>query len=992
MSGLNLPHYILEAKHRLSSDRDALCAAQGQLAGDALAQSLAELYDELVCGLFDRAVQEAPQEHQEPLATTIAVVPIGGYGRRSSSPHSDIDLMLLCRDPEGEAVRWLAGRLLRDIGDLGVSVGHSLRSVNHACRLALEDAVTATSLMESRLLVGSETLFQEFQGEFTRAMRRNARRMLAAVVAARQQERQKYGGTVYVLEPNIKRTPGGLRDLHLIRWVSFLQHGTPDFTQSVTDGLLSQADAETLVTSREFLLRVRHQMHFHARRSQDSFDRAEQWRIAEAWQIPQVGSLLPVEVLMQDYFRHTAAVACLADLFVELPKRRRWVEVVSERFLTQRLPEGVIIGPTAISVDPGLIDQTVRSPAGLIRLSKVSCQQNKPISRETIWEVRRSPGSSGGLTQPAERTELDPQAIADFVEILDCTEGLERTLRQLHQWHLLEYLIPEFAPLRGLLQFNASHQFTVDEHSLLAVKKATDFAGLSSELGDLYRGLKSKWLLHLAILIHDIGKGHEEDHCQRGARFARTIARRLMLTSQETETLVFLVENQLLMAHLAFRRDIADERVRLNFAVRVGTPERLSLLFLLTVADRSAVAAGMWNRWQEEVLLRLYRRVMVHLSADRDPLDPESHLEQIREEIRTHLGKPLPPWLHRQVDALSAIYLHSAKPAQLAEELRQLASRPADKVKAVGQADPATGTTLYTLSTDESVISGIFHRLVGALAAKSQSVLSAEIHTLDLPDWPSPQDQTPFDELSSPSIATEPCPDSARSKTLADWQNLAGGNLAGQSTTASGDGQERVEDAGGQPPRPLVLDRFLVRDLNYPAGSPPERIEAVCRALTEALLNPQPLSLSQPRRYGQSAGTKELSTLPTVVRVDNSTSDRYTILDIFTGDRPGLLYAVGRTLIELGLEIALAKISTYMDQVVDVFYVTDRDGSKILQTQRLQAIEGYLLERLDAFKQQPVEVWASEAPLPPPDALAPHPGPNCSATQADCPDQLSARS
>ena len=211
---------------------------------------------------------------------------------------------------------------------------------------------------------------------------------------------------------------------------------------------------------------------------------------------------------------------------------------------------------------------------------------------------------------------LSPEAAERFLSILSRPALLGPLLHQLHEVGVLEKVIPEFAHARCLLQFNEYHKYTVDEHSLRAVERATDFAADRGLLGEVYRGLKQKRTLHLALLIHDLGKGFVEDHSEVGLRIAAHTAERLQLPPREAETLKFLVHKHLLMSHLAFRRDTSDNQLIVRFAVDVGSPEVLRMLFLFTLADLAAVGPGVLNEWKFEVLLDLYHRTMRHLAGN----------------------------------------------------------------------------------------------------------------------------------------------------------------------------------------------------------------------------------------------------------------------------------------------------------------------------------------------------------------------------------------
>jgi [protein-PII] uridylyltransferase len=392
----------------------------------------------------------------------------------------------------------------------------------------------------------------------------------------------------------------------------------------------------------------------------------------------------------------------------------------------------------------------------------------------------------------------------------------------------------------------------------------------------------------LALLIHDLGKGRLEDHREVGVEIAADVAGRLGLPAHEAEALKFLVHNHMLLNHLAFRRDTADEQLAVQFAVQVGSPELLQMLYVLTAADLGAVGPDVWDGWKLEVVTDLYHRTMQHLAGESPETTVDNLLSQRRSAIRQGLGAEKDrTWFAEHVHALPAAYLNATSPQQAIDDLRllhDLSHRPlgeggregAAGVSVAAQYQPETATVQFTVATSERITPGIFHKLTGALSSHGLQIRSAQIHTL---------------------------------------------------------------------PDGLVLDRFSVHDPDH-AGEPSRtRLEEIERSLVEALRNPT----SQPpafRRTWQLGGhrTVRVPGVPTRVNVDNSTSSHFTIIDIFTHDRTGLLYAVTRALFELGLSVGRAKIGTYLDQVVDVFYVTDRQGRKIKDEQRLTEIRRQLLD------------------------------------------------
>ena len=837
-----------------------------------ICRGVTDLMDEIVKGLFEAAVDDLSGAGTS-LAGQTAVVVHGGFGRRELAPYSDLDLMLLCQSGAERRVQPLMSRLLQDVSDVRLQLGHSVRTASDACSLARDDPATFTSLTEARLLAGDAELFDEFWRKFVHMARWRKRRFMAAVEQARRAERAQYGETVYLLEPNIKRSRGGLRDVQLLRWFGFAAHGTGSPAELHAQGKLDDTDFRALEDATEFLLRLRNEMHFHAGKSHDLLDRREQVRLALAEGYAPRDGLLPVEQFMQEYFERTGKVNSIVQRFVAQCRPPRMSEVLD--VFSHQVEGGFRVG-TYVAVTRQA-QAKLSDLSEILRVADLANQYDKQIAPATVDAIRVAARN----LPPA----VSPEAARRFMALLACPSRLGEMLRVLHQTGVLERLVPGFVHARGLLQFNEYHKFTVDEHSLQAVERATEFQRDEGPVGHAYRGIRNKPILHLALLIHDLGKGYPEDHSEVGRRLAEETAARLGLSTADTELLKFLVHKHLLMSHLAFRRDTSDQRLILDFVGQVGSPEVLQLLYVLTCADLAAVGPDVFNEWKRDVLTALYNRALVHLDADRKVITSEEHLKELRAAVRAELGPVADQaWFDEQIEALPVAYYDTHSPAEIARELARLHELPPGEVVVQARYVAENDTLEYTISTHEEVTEGVFYKLTGALTSQGLEILSAEINTLA---------------------------------------------------------------------RGLIVDRFVVRDNDFHGRPPRERIEAVQAALRDALLCGSDGAPAFRKLWRSRQGTRpaDIAPPPTRVVADNNTSERCTVLDVFATDRTGLLYTIARALFDLGLSVWVAKIGTYLDQVVDVFYVTDRMGQKITDEARLAEICRRVVERIGEFEQ-----------------------------------------
>jgi [protein-PII] uridylyltransferase len=865
---LKPPHFrpsVLAAKQRLTEERARLREQhEAGAAGVQLGARLAEMLDAVVRDLFDAALAEAGED----LRGAVALVPHGGTGRRDVSPYSDLDLMILHDSPGIVRIEALATRMMQDLYDAGLDPGHSVRTASEAVALARDDASICTSLIESRFLVGAEPLFTRFREQFLKSTQRRYRNRYEAIVLARREERAQYGETMFLLAPNVKRSRGALREIQLLRWIGFCKFGTADPDALHLRGALSKQDIRRLHAAREFLLRLRNDLHFHAESPQDVLSRGEQLRLAEKFGYRGGEGMLPVEQFMREYFQHTGQVRSLVSRFVKSVAPQPIVAWSLAPMFSHQVEGDYRVSRTAISATKRGLDKLKTDLDEVLRLADLANLYDKRIDHGT-WEAvyRAAPNYS---------REINDDVAHRFLSLLRQPARLAELLRRLHELRVLEKIVPAFEHARCLLQFNQYHKYTVDEHCFRAVQQATVLQDAEGPLGDAYRAVKQKRVLHLALLLHDLGKGFAEDHSEVGLRIAAETCARLKLSPPETEQVKFLVHKHLTMSHLAFRRDTSDPQLIVRFAVEVGSPELLKMLYVLSCADLAAVGPGVLNDWKVEVLTDLYYRTLQHLGGGLE-CEAGASVDVRREKLKAKLPPDLDhEWASQQIDALPAGFYRGRPCEEVLELLDRLRQLRPGQAQAWGAYNRDTQTIEYTIIVDQGHGQGVFSKLTGALTSQRLEVLSAEINSL---------------------------------------------------------GSE------------TILDCFVVRDPDASGEPSPDRIDRACQALIRAACSDQPPTFR--RTWGENRRQEcgELSPLSTKIKFDNNASDKYTIIEVFTFDRMGLLYSIARALYELKLSIGAARIGTYLDQVVDVFYVTEQEnGAKIEDEGRLNDIREKLLE------------------------------------------------
>lgn len=844
-----------------------------------------DFVDGLIAGRYRNVVRSGESRLTEAGLRHCCLVALGGYGRRELFPYSDIDVMFLYRSEAADQGATLSTSVLHHLWDLGFQVGHSVRTIGDCLDLAANDLTIRTSMLEARYLAGSADLFQEFRHRFTsRVVNRRVDWYILSKIEERQREYEKFGETVYLLEPNVKKSKGGLRDLHLLQWVALARFGVGTLTELANRGVLTRSDYLALTEAKDFLWRVRSLMHLHAGMAQEILSFDEQIWLAERLGYEDRPHLRGVEQFMQQYYRCTMGLHDLSARFVD---RSRSVSLWTKlsRWIPGPKLEGIFaVEGETITVPPDLHTRVLDSPLLLLRLFELAQARNLRIDPHLLDLIHHS------MKELDEEPFRSAEVGQAFLRLVGGPGPVSSVLSTMHKVGLLEKIVPVFASVRGLMQFNQYHKYTVDEHSLLAVGKAEALATDQGILGEVYREIHRKDILHLAVLLHDLGKGCEEDHSEVGQRIAEDLSDRLGMDEQDRRTLTFLVRQHLLMSHTAFRRDPYDDRVLLPFVRAVGTPEVLRKLLVLTAADIAAVGPGVLTKWKESLLIELYLRALPELTGEREaPNDPGRLLRVVREvqaAFATMGAEPMPDDdIAKELGRFPARYMYATPPVRIAMHLTAVRRLGRGEVLVESDFHPELGTCEYTVITWNAITPGLFSKIAGVLAAHGLQILDAQILT-------------------------------------------------------------RGDD--------VVLDSFQVQDPDFIGSPPVERRLQVSEMIRRVLRGTESVESLLPRA-GRLGVDRRASMLRqcTDVRLDQESNDRFTIIDIFADDRQGMLYVIAKTMFELDLSVHAARISTRLDQVADVFYVTEaRGGGKIEESARREEIRTTLKRAIDEFLDQ----------------------------------------
>jgi len=547
------------------------------------------------------SIAPGEQEH-------VAVLALGGYGRAELCPRSDVDIMILCETGEQRAqAEKTAGSFLRVLWDAGVDAGHSVRTIEQAEGLHGQSLDSWTGMLEGRHVCGNKELSNRFFGAIRRRITTD-KWLIEGVLADLQNRHRQYGNSVKLLEPNVKKSAGGLRDLHAVFW---LFRGTdPDFfiqeDQAVPasgrflemlqkKGLIIAEELEEALSAVGFLLRTRHEMHYQRESLHDTLEYGLQLKVAESLNAVPTNSSSAVEVFMRSYYLHARVIDRLSRRL-----GRQFCEVLAPAHHDdgiEQLGDHLLLSGLTISTKPG-----IRRFSNAVEVFEafVHAAEN---DAELDFRVHAAIEHSLDLLSP-DICE-SPGLAALFRRILN-SRRVGYTLHTMNELGVLGRYIPEFGELVAFFQHNVYHYFTADEHTLIAIAHAEDLREQRGVMREVFRNLRRKETLYLAILLHDIAKPHGvADHEIGGVNIAGDVLRRLGMEDALPDV-SFLIRNHLLMEQVAFRRNIHDPETIKEFAARFERPEQLDYLYLLTYADLSAVNINVWTEWKSSMLQDLY--------------------------------------------------------------------------------------------------------------------------------------------------------------------------------------------------------------------------------------------------------------------------------------------------------------------------------------------------------------------------------------------------
>jgi len=849
--------------------------------GTACAWRISHLQDELIRVVYDFAVTHVYRAQNASDAEQIAVTAVGGYGRGTLAPGSDIDLLFLLPYKQTAWGEQVIEYILYMLWDMGFKVGHATRNIDECIRLSRQDMTIRTSILELRYLHGTRTLADTLARRFAdEVVAKGAKDFISAKLAERDDRHAKAGGSRYLVEPNVKDGKGGLRDLHTLFWIGKYFHNEARTHGLVKAGMFTEAEYRRFRRAENFLWTVRCHMHFLTGRAEERLSFDIQREIATALNYVPRGGLSSVERFMKHYFLTAKEVGDLTLIACAKLEEQEAKDVSGFNRLIKSVVrrKRKIRGTNAFLDDNGRINVANRSifaddPVNLIRLFIFAEKTGLDFHPDAVELLSKS------LSLVGPEMRKNPEANALFLQLLTSKNGPERILRRMNETGFLGKFVPAFRKVVAMMQFNMYHHYTVDEHLIRSVGalweiesgKLAEEHPLSSEL---LPQIKDRIVLYVALFLHDIAKGRKEDHSIAGERVARQVCPRFGLDEEQTKLVAWLIREHLTMSTIAQSRDISDRKTIQDFAGVVQEVERMRYLVVLTVCDIRAVGPGVWNGWKGQLLRNLYYETELYLNGGFSKVPLQARVQG----AKTQLAEVLTDWDEKEREKI----INLPYPAYF------LATEPEAQVR---------------------------HMELLREMRKSGEFLATSVNTKQ------------FEAITEITVVA---PDHPRLLSIiAGACVAAGGNIVDAQIHTTSDGR--------------ALDSIFINREYDNDEDEVRRAQRIGKLIKEVLAGDAKLPDVINRNRLLRGRHKAFSITPKV-DVTNDFSETFTVIEIECLDRPGLLSELTETLADLNLDIGSAHVVTFGEKANDSFYVRDLVGHKIDNPTRIKKIKTRLTE------------------------------------------------
>jgi len=872
-------------------------AHRGGSAGLEVAKARSLLADALIEALASKPIARI----KDAGGPAISVVALGGYGREELCPLSDIDIMFLYpTDTEKNALlshqEALVQQVLYPFWDAGMKVGHSSRTVEEAFNEAKGDIQTKTALLEARRICGSEALFDSFQKHYQQFYRKdNPKEYIRQRIQDQRSRRAKFGGSVYMQEPDIKSGVGGLRDFHNTLWMAQVRLNLKDMADLESLKYLQASELKDIREAYEFLIRVRNELHFRVKRPSDLLTLELQPKVAYRLGYKKRDILERVESFMRDYYQHAQKIYRISQ-YIERrlaldsgsESKARGLNSLRSYLLARRKErmeriDGFLIRGQEITFESKAVFK--KDPARLIRIFRLSQQRKVEIDFELSALIRSSLELIGAKVRESEEANLS------FRTIMQETGKVYPTLESMHELGVLGAFIPEWGRLTCLVQHEYYHRYTADVHTLHTIRELDDIFSRPEEIYVPYRKalhqLRLPNLMYLILLLHDIGKSKGiKNHADNGVEIAEPILTRMKIDEENRSAVQFIIKNHLQMARFWQRFDLDDPDTAKAFADQVESPEYLRLLYVHTFCDACGTAKGLWNQYKDALHRTLYQRSLSVFKA-KGQLEAY-HKEQRKMTQQELLSIEIEGVSREEIEAhfklLPDRYFINTSQEEIIQHIRMINQllREISGAESLGALNPVIDwkrdlnrslTVVNVVTWDRA---GLFHNLAGALNIAGFSILSAKAISRD--------DHIAIDTF----YVTE------------------SGRESSNPEVARADFASAVRDA-------LISNADL-----YP------RIQEIAQRESKDI-------------FGRSDDNPLAESFQPQVDVYHELSLQRTILEVQARDQLGLLYQISNQISKHGFDITFARINTERGVAIDTLYLSEveeadsSNGEKLMQ-------------------------------------------------------------
>ena len=828
----------------------------------------------LRASLVDRVLLCLWREHAGPLHDSAAMVAVGGYGRGELHPCSDVDIMLLVGNKLPADGEQLLSSFLTSLWDIGLDIGHSVRTVKQCQQEAEADITVATTLIEARLLHGPEPLFEAMKDAVSADRLWSSAEFFEAKRREQIARHHRYDDTAYKLEPNVKSSPGGLRDIQMIGWVAKRHFGVRTLDELVQHNFLTPGQLQMLNDGQAFLWRVRFGLHVLTGRREDRLLFDHQTKLAKMLGYEDATYTLAVEQLMQRYYRTVMDLSRVNEMLLQL---------FEEAILMDPKAEPAALNER-FQVKNGFLQTThaqvfQRNPSALLEMFHLLQQHPdiRGVSAFTIGLVKRN------LHLIDEEFRQNPRNHRLFLNILRASSGVTKELRRMNLYGVLGLYIPSFGRIVGRMQYDLFHLYTVDEHTLFVVSNLRRFA-LSRfdhefpHCSPLMQSFDKPEIVYLAGLFHDIAKGRGGDHSVLGAVDAEAFCLEHGLSQYEARTVAWLVRHHLLLSSTAQKKDIGDPDVINAFAALVGDKTHLDYLYVLTVADVRGTNPNLWNSWKATLFRDLY--------------------ELTARALRSGLENP--------IDRDQLIF----EKQSAARALLESATVSQKKIR-----------DIWSLLTDDYFLRHRSEEIAWHTEVLADSDIDSEHGFLDVRLQP--------DADGIQAVFYTP----RKKRTFAHVTAVL--DELGMTIVDA----RIVPIANG-----YSIDTYIFMEYDKGVHVDESRMSKIRRTLTRVLTAPDDQAAPVTRRAPRQV---RMFDTKTAIDFTRDPAKQRTVMELVTGDRPGLLSDIGRVFVEMGIDIDTAKILTIGERAEDVFYISNVSG-EALNDKICAELRQRLIESLDA--------------------------------------------